>query len=129
MDNYLDSMFEDNLRATLTRKLSNKKDPILEQVKTKEEIQEEDKEIEEADELSKYRESQEKIANSLAKSLELFNSLNKPTKEIIEDDKPVYGGRSIWVELKNEEGDIVWLNRETGETSLKKPKEEDGASK
>ena len=38
----------------------------------------------------------------------------------IEEDKPVYV-KSLWVELKNEEGDIIYLNRDTGETSLKNP--------
>ena len=46
--------------------------------------------------------------------------MNKASREILDDDKPKYS-KSVWVELRNEEGDIIWLNRETGETSLNKP--------
>ena len=46
--------------------------------------------------------------------------MNTDAKNFLDQDKPKYS-KSVWVELKNEEGDIVWLNWETGQTALKKP--------
>lgn len=76
----------------IQRKISMRKDPIL--------IEKD--EVEEVDDLSSVREN-------------LFLSSEQP--ELIEEDKPKYV-KSVWVEIQNEEGDIVYLNWETGETSI-----------
>jgi uncharacterized iron-regulated membrane protein len=46
----------------------------------------------------------------------------KDAASFLDDDKPAYSN-SVWVEIINEEGDKVYLNRVTGEVALKMPNE------
>lgn len=104
-------------------------------------VEEEKKEDDEVDQLQSYlkakrleevkeddedREDEENIRKARKTIVRKSKEVNQSDKvgikadDFLDGDKPAYSN-SVWVEIINEEGDKVYLNRVTGEVALKMP--------
>ena len=109
----------------LLAKRKEKEEKEKEQEKVEDDTPEDDQEDEKN--MKTIRQSTIRLSKKIAKSKqEIKAKAIVNSEQFLDNDKPTYTS-SVWVEMINEEGDKIYLNRLTGETALKNPESGDGA--
>ena len=109
----------------LLAKRKEKEKKEKEQEKVEDDTPEDDQEDEKN--MKTIRQSTIRLSKKIAKSKqEIKAKAIVNSEQFLDNDKPTYTS-SVWVEMINEEGDKIYLNRLTGETALKNPESGDGA--